>query len=143
MHAPIRAVVAAVLIGGTICFVPVLPAQEWQGPIVPASEPFTLSGYDAADAVLMIQRVGLLQWWDGRSRPRIVAVRTVESVQVGFDPNAYEAHRTRYDVLINGRPADWDHLYIEYDNDMINLRLLYSYRNQQPVPDLPYRLRWR
>ena len=143
MQARIRTAVTAVLIGATIHFAPASEAQEWRGPIVPAAEPFTLNSYDVIDVVLMIRRVGILQWWDGRSRPQIVAVRTVESVWTGFNPDAYEAHQNRYDVLINGRPADWDRLYIEYGNDMINLRLLYTYRNQQPPPDVPYRLRWR
>lgn len=117
------------------------PAQ-WQAPVVPAPEPFSLGSYDAIDAVWMLRRVRFLQWWDGQTRPQIVAVRTVESVWVGYDPDAYDGHQNRYDILLNGEPLEWDRLYIEYHNDMVNLRLLFTYRNQQPAPDLPYRLRW-
>jgi len=118
------------------------PGERWNPPILPAPQPFTLNSYDVIDAVWMIRRAGFLQWWDGESRPLIVPVRRVESTWVGYDPQAYEGHRNRYDVLLNGEPLDWDCLYVEYDNDSINLRLLYTYRNQQPPPDLPYRLRW-
>jgi len=121
------------------------PAQDsgpWQAPIVTAPEPFTLNSYDVIDAVWMIRRARFLQYWDYENRPEIVTARTVQSVPVGFDPNAYEGHQNRYDILLNGEPVDWDHLYIEFGGEMINLRLLYTYRNQKPPPDLPYRLRW-
>lgn len=114
--------------------------QDWDPPIVPAPEPFSLSSRDAIHAVLLIRQVGLLQWWDGESRPVIVPVDEVYSVHVGFDPDAYEGHQNRYDLMLNGEPLDWDHLYIAYDEDVLNLRLLYTYRNQQPIPDVPYRL---
>jgi hypothetical protein len=117
-------------------------AQPWTGPIVPSPEPFSLSARDATHAIALIRRVGLLQWWDGESRPRTVAVRQVYARQVGYNPDAYERHRERFDLVLNNEPLDWDHLYIAYDEDVLNLRLLYTYRNQQPVPDVPYRLRW-
>ena len=114
----------------------------WQAPIVPAFEPFTLSSFDVIDAVWLIRRARFLHYWDHENQPEIVTARTVESVWVGYDPDAYEAHRNRYDILLNGRPVDWDHIYVEYAGDMLNLRLLYTYRNQKPPPHLPYRLRW-
>ncbi len=116
--------------------------EPWSAPIVPAPDPFTLNSYDVIDAVWMIRRVRFLQYWDYENRPETVTARTVQSIPVGFDPNAYEGHENRYDILLNGEPIDWDHLYIEYGGEMINLRLLYTYRNQKPPPDLPYRLRW-
>lgn len=117
-------------------------AEDWNPPIVPAPEPFSVNSRDALEAIALIRRVGLMQWWDGSSRPRIVAVREIYSIHVGFDPDAYEGHQNRYDLVLNGEPIDWDQLYIEYDGEMLNLRLLYTYRNQEPIPDLPYRLRW-
>ncbi len=136
-------VAAALMLMGVIPHLaPRVGAQPWQAPIVPAPRPFTLNSYDVIDAIWMLRRVGFLQRWDGRSPPETVAVRSAESVWVGYDPHAYEGHRNRYDIVLNGEPIEWDLLYIEYDNDMISLRLLYTYRNQQPPPDLPYRLRW-
>lgn len=107
-----------------------------------ASEPFSLSGYDASHAVAMISRARILQHWDGKNRPQNVGVETVRAIFVGFDLSAFEGHQERYDVELNGARLDWDHTYIEYDGDMLNLRLLFTYRNQHPVPDAPYRLRY-
>ena len=114
----------------------------WQPPIVPSYEPFSIGSYDAIDAVWLIRRARFVQYWDHESRPETIRVRTVESVWVAFDPDAYEGHQNRYDVVLNGEPLDWDHTYVEYGGEMINLRLLYTYRNQKPPPDVPYRLRW-
>ena len=61
-------------------------------------------------------------------------------VFTGLDPGAYEGHQSRYDIELNGEPLDWDHTYIEFGGEMVNLRLLFTYRNQGPVPDVPYRL---
>lgn len=118
------------------------PSEPWSAPIVPAPTPFSLNSYDVIDAVWLIRRAGFLQRWDYETRPETVAVDTVESVWSGYDPHAFEGHRNRYSILLNGEPLDWDHIYVEYAGDMINLRLLYTYRNQKPPPDVPYRLRW-
>lgn len=119
-------------------------AQSWEqlAPILPAPEPFSLNSYDVIDAVLLLRRVRFLQRWDYESAPETVVVHTARSVHVGFDPDAYYAHQNRYSILLNGEPIDWDHLYVEYAGDMINLRLLYTYRNQKPPPEIPFRLRW-
>jgi len=117
-------------------------AQDWEtrAPILPAPEPFSLNSYDAIGVVLMIRRVpSLLRVLPDGTR-EIVPVRTVHSVWIGFDPEAYEAHQQRYDVELNGERLDWDNLYIEYAGTMVNLRLLFTYRNQQPVPDVTYRI---
>ena len=116
--------------------------EDWDPPLVPASDPFTLSSYDVIDAVWLIRRSEYLLWWDYESRPQTVTIASVQSFWTGYDPDAYEGHQNRYSILLNGKPIDWDHLYVEYDGDMLNLRLLYTYRNQKPPPDLPYRLRW-
>ena len=116
--------------------------EPWEdlAPILPAPQPFTLNSYDVIDAVWMIRRSFALIHWNGEGTRRTVPVHSVESIWVGFDPDAYENHQNRYDVLLNGKPIDWDHLYIEYAGSLVNLRLLYTYRNQQPIPDVEYRL---
>ncbi len=105
-----------------------------------SGEPFTLNSHDVIHAVLMIRREpALLRVGDDGARS-IVPMRSVRSVWVDFDPDAYEDHQNRYDIEMNDEPLDWDHLFIEYDGSMVNLRLLFTYRNQQPVPDVQYRV---
>ena len=111
-------------------------AQSWESlaPILPAPEPFTLNSYDAIHAVFMIRNEPALLRVDGSGQRTIISVETVESVWVDFNPDAYLNHQNRYDILLNGEPLDWEHLYIEYNGSMVNLRMLFTYRNQQPVP---------
>jgi len=133
-----RVLIIALILFGTPC----LTAQSWErsGPILPAPAPFTLNSYDVIHAVLMIrQEPALLRVGEDGSRT-IVPVRSARSVWVDFNPDAYENHQNRYDVELNGEPLDWDHLFIEYDGSMVNLRLLFTYRNQQPVPEVRYRV---
>lgn len=114
-------------------------ADEWRAPILPAPDPFSLNSYDAISAVLMIRRVpALLRLRSDGSRD-IVPVRSARSVWVDYDPHAYEGHQHRYDILLNGEPLDWDSTYIEYAGSMVNLRVLFTYRNQRPVPETTYR----
>ncbi len=88
----------------------------------------------------MIRREPALLRVDDDGVRTIVRVRSVRSVWVDFNPHAYENHQNRYDVELNGESLDWDHLFIEYDGKMVNLRLLFTYRNQQPVPNVQYRI---
>ena len=121
---------------------PNVAAHSWalDAPILPAPDPFTLNSYDVIHAVLMIRQApALLRVGDDGSRT-IVPVRSTRSVWVNFNPDAYGNHQNRYDVELNGEPLDWDHLFIEYAGSMVNLRLLFTYRNQQPVPDVQYRV---
>jgi hypothetical protein len=116
-------------------------AQSWESlaPILPAPDPFTLNSYDAISAVLMIRRVPALLRISADGSQEIVPVRSARSVWVGFNPDAYEAHQNRYDVELNGEPLNWDSTFIEYDGRMVNLRVLFTYRNQQPVPAVRFR----
>ena len=45
----------------------------------------------------------------------------------------------RYDIVVNGGSLDWDNSYIEYGGEMVNFRLLFTYRNQYPPKHLKYR----
>lgn len=118
-----------------------LPAQSWdvQAPRLPAPEPFSLNSYDAIQAVLMIRQAPALLRADDDGTRTIVAVASVRSVWIDFNPEAFVNHQNRYDLELNGEPLDWDHLFIEFAGSMVNLRLLFTYRNEHPVPDVRYR----
>lgn len=137
-----RSLVIATVLALTVLAPFACAAQSWESqvPILPAPEPFTLNSYDVIDAVWMIRREPALLRVAADGEREIVPVRTVQSIWVGFDPDAFENHQNRYDVLLNGEPLDWDHLYIEYAGSLVNLRMLYTYRNQRPVPDVEYRV---
>lgn len=119
-----------------------LPAgAAGSGVILPGPEPFSLNAYDAVQALWMIRRARLLQQRLADGELRTLAVRDVRAVLTGVDPEApTEALSRRYDLLVNGQPLDWDNSYIEYGGRMVNLRLLFTYRNQHPPPGLQYRL---
>lgn len=110
------------------------------GRIWPAPEPFTVNGYDARMAVALLERVGLVVIPAGESTRRIVAVESVRAVTVGVDERFPTVHRERWDLLLNGTPLAWRETYVEYGGRLVNLQLLFTYRNQRPVPDVPFRL---
>lgn len=119
------------------------PAWPRATDIFPAPEPFSVNGYDALQAAHLIRRAGLLVRPAGGKR-EIVAVRTVEIVEASQEKRIEQmppGHRKRYDLVLNGEPLDWDSLYIEYGGRLVNLRLLFTYRNQRPAPNIPYSLR--
>jgi hypothetical protein len=115
------------------------PEKESAG-LLPAPRPFTLNLYDARMAKAMLERVPAVQMRDGGRFPEQVPVKDVRIVYVGEDPERPGQRRYRYDLYLNGRPLDWTHTYIEYDFEMVNLRMLFTYRNQRPVPEGPYSL---
>ena len=98
---------------------------------------FPLNGYDALQVMALLRREGLVVQTtpDGR---RIVAVEQVEAVPAGSIPSYPPAHRRRWNILLNGDPFPWDTTYIEYGGTLTNLRLLFTYRNMRPIPDIPY-----
>jgi hypothetical protein len=114
--------------------------KDWSPPTVPSPLPFSLNSYDVIDAIWMIRRARVLlyRYADGSVEP--LPVEAAQSVWVDYRPEAYAGHKNRYDVLLNGEPLDWGNTYIEYDGQMLNMQLLWTYRNQRPVPDVPYRL---
>ncbi len=133
-----RRLAHAFLLGGWATLLTVWPAAS--NLAAQSLEPFTLNSYDVIHAVLMIRREPALLRVDDDGVRTIVPVRSVRSIWIDFNPDAYENHQNRYDVELNGVPLDWDHLFIEYGGTMVNLRLLFTYRNQQPVPDVHYRI---
>jgi hypothetical protein len=117
-------------------------AQDWRrtGPPYPAYEPFSLNSYDVISAVLMIRREFALVRVDEAGHTSILPVHSVRSVWVDFDPDAFENHQNRYDILLNDEPLDWNHTYIEYGGDLVNLKILFTYNNQRPFADVDYRV---
>ncbi|MFW5695730.1 MAG: hypothetical protein ACOCYB_11220, partial [Alkalispirochaeta sp.] len=113
------------------------PAWPRSGEIFPAPEPFSLNGYDALQAMAIIRREGLLieRTSDGRE---IIVVESIEAVPVDPIEEYPRQHRDRWDLALNGEPLRWDTTYIEYGGRLLSLRLLFTYRNQRPVPDIPY-----
>ncbi|MCG8478488.1 MAG: hypothetical protein MI724_05280 [Spirochaetales bacterium] len=103
-------------------------------------EPFSLNGYDARQAMAMIRRVGLLVRGRDTASREIIVVDSVEAVRGDTIEDYPPLHRQRWDVLLNGAPIDWDDTYIEYGGRLVNLQLLFTYRNQRPVPPVPFLL---
>jgi len=106
--------------------------------ILPIPKPFTLNYYDALQAEAFIQREMLLVIFTGKKR----WTEKVNESQVVFhsvDPKMPPGHKARFDIVINGTPIDWKNTFMEYNGEMINLKLLFTYRNQRPLDDLLYR----
>lgn len=108
--------------------------------IFPAPRPFTLNIYDARMAEALLERVGLVELRTGEDSTRIVKVRKVRIEYVAENPELPEPYRKRFDIRLNGRPLEWNKTYIKYDFRMVNMRLLFTYRNERPVPNVPYYL---
>lgn len=106
--------------------------------LLPGPRPFTLNLYDARMAEALLERVGLIEVRTGPDSTRIVKVRRVRIEYVAKNPELPEPYRKRFDIRLNGRPLDWNKTYIEYDFRMVNMKMLFTYRNERPVPNVPY-----
>jgi len=100
-------------------------------------EPLSLMWYDAQHAAALVRRAGLLVHRGDAGRETRV-VRTVEIVEVEPMEEMPPAHRRRWDLVLNGEPLDWAHTYVEWGGRLVNLQLLFTYRNQRPVPAAPF-----
>lgn len=101
--------------------------------IFPSPEPFSLNGYDARQATAMIRRAGLLIRGRDVASREIIVVNTVEAVRGTVIEDYPPLHRQRWNLHLNGAPISWDDTYIEYGGRLVNLQLLFTYRNQRPV----------
>lgn len=124
------------------------PAQSITAPpadayIIPAPQPFTVDVYSAIQAMAMLKRVGLIELRSAGPertvRPTIIAVRTVWAVDAGTIDSYPPGHRQRFNIILNGEPLDWNRAFINYGDGMINLRALFTYRNQYPTAGLKLR----
>ena len=125
-------ITVVLLICATLLARPV-EAQEgnrFREPSLPAGAPFSLNAYDAVNALYLLRRAAVVgelteggtYRWIWISRVRAVRLPDAENPLTPFE-------RKRYDISINGQPLNWERSYIEYDGRMVNLRLLYTYRN--------------
>lgn len=106
--------------------------------IIPGPEPFTLDGGSAIYCIDLLREIRFLELKNETSS-EIVKVETVWSYYLDFDESYPRGHQLRYDIIVNGNPLDWDNSFIEYGGELINLRLLFLYKNQHPPKDLGYR----
>ena len=100
-------------------------------------DPFSLNGYDALHAIALLKRERLLIRRTGSSR-EIVPVRTVVARELDPMEEMPPLHRRRYTLVLNDEPIEWERMYIDYGGRLLNLQLLFTYRNQRPVPDAPF-----
>lgn len=105
--------------------------------IYPTPEPFSLMWYDAQHAAALVRRAGLLVHRGDAGRETRV-VRTVEIVEVEPLEEMPPAYRRRWDIVLNGAPLDWANTYVEWGGRLVNLQILFTYRNQRPVPSVPF-----
>ncbi|MFO7730916.1 MAG: hypothetical protein R6V86_09140 [Spirochaetia bacterium] len=108
--------------------------------LLPASEPFTLNLYDAQMAEALLWRVGMVEVRTGANSTRLIRVKKVRIEYVAKYPELPEPFQKRFDIRLNGQALEWNKTYIEYDFRMVNMRMLFTYRNERPVPNVPYYL---
>ena len=108
--------------------------------IIPGPDPFSLDAGSAVYCIDLLRDNRFLEREGDSGQYRIVEVRTVWSWFLEYDESYPEGHRKRYNIIVNGKPLDWDNSYIEYGGEMLNLRLLFLYRNQYPPKNLEYYL---
>ncbi|MDC7226937.1 MAG: hypothetical protein PQJ61_09255 [Spirochaetales bacterium] len=107
--------------------------------IIPGSAPFSLDAESAVYCINMLKNNRYLERVEGSVEYKIIEVEEVWSWFLSWDERYPEGHRRRYDIIVNGDSLDWDKSFIEYGGEMLNLRLLFLYRNQYPPEGIDYR----
>ncbi len=106
--------------------------------LYPDPEPFSVDAESAIYCISILKGSRYLEK-DDTDQYRVVQVETVWSELTGYDETYPPGHRRRYDIIVNGSPLNWDNSYMEYGSDLINMHLLFLYRNQHPPSGLgPY-----
>ncbi len=120
---------------------PIHPAPR-TSVIFPSPKPFTLDAQAAQTAIDLLRLEGFLLIDDGGAGPpEILSVKEVYAWFVAIDRAMPPGHRRRYDIHVNGAPVDWRHSYVEWGGEMVNLQILFTYRNQYPPANLLFRSR--
>lgn len=109
--------------------------------IIPGPEPFSVDAQSAVYCIDLLRANRFIQVKKESGKTSNVKIETVWSVFLGEDESYPAGHNRRYDIIVNNEPLDWDNSYIEYGGDMLNLRLLFLYKNQHPPRGLDYRNR--
>ncbi|MDA3811154.1 MAG: hypothetical protein PF518_12600 [Spirochaetaceae bacterium] len=116
-----------------------LDAQNPDSVIIPGPVPFSLDATSAIYCINLLKNNRFIEFKNDTGKTEIVKVHTVWSIFLGLDENYPKGHHRRYDIIVNGTPLDWDKSFIEYGGEMINLHLLFLYRNQYPPQGLEYK----
>ena len=103
--------------------------------LYPDPEPFSIDAESAVYCISILKGKRYLER-DDSEHYSVVQVETVWSELTGYNEAYPPGHRRRYDIIVNGAYLNWDNSYLEYGNDMINMRLLFMYRNQHPSEGL-------
>lgn len=115
-----------------------LMSQDENPSIFPGPEPFSLDSQSAIYCISLLRENPLLLIENDSGQKEILRVKKVWSYFLNKDDSYPKGHRLRYDIIINETPLDWNRTFIEYGGEMINLRLLFTYRNQYPPEGLKY-----
>ncbi|WP_028973203.1 hypothetical protein [Spirochaeta cellobiosiphila] len=101
----------------------------------PSPTPFSLDGQSAVYCKRILRNNFILELQDDGKYTTIM-VKTVQAQFLNWDTTYPLGMQKRYDILINGHKLDWNKTYIQYGKEMINLRVLFTYKNQQLPEDL-------
>lgn len=114
-------------------------SHPFREPSLPEGAPFSLNAYDAVHALYLLRRQLFVQLRERDGSYRTIRVRRVRALRLPDAENPLTPfERKRYDILLNGERLDWENSYIAYDERLLNLRLLYTYRNGGLPEGLPY-----
>lgn len=115
-----------------------LLSQETEG-LYPNPEPFSLDASSAIYCIELLRSTPFIEVKEENGTSSIVKVEKVWSLYLKNDEIYPPGHIRRYDIIVNEKPMDWNNSYIEYGGEMINLQLLFLYRNQHPPEGLAYK----
>lgn len=124
---------------------PSLYAREestFREPSLESSAPFSLNSYDAVHALYLLRRTLFLRRRVAEGEFETIRVRRVRAVRLPDAENPVTPfEKKRYDIRLNGELLDWERTYIAWGGRMVNLRLLYTYRNGALPEGLDFELR--
>ena len=109
-------------------------------PIIPGPVPFSLDARSVVYCINLLNNNRFLEINNKTGVSKTIEVHRVWSLFLGVDENYPEGHQRRYDIIINEVPLNWDNSFIAYGGELLNLRLLFLYKNQYPPQGLEYRI---
>ncbi len=118
-----------------VFLVPGLPGQRASFPAglyYPEPVPFSVDARAAQICIDLLRTARFLLHQPPDEQRTILTVRQVWAVYLGQDESLPPGFRRRYDIHVNEVPLDWAHTYVEYGGTMTSLKVLFTYRNQNP-----------